>query len=344
MEFARLPNEEQAARLARLGERALAAWGLDGARLDLLKYRENAVFRVSSDPAEAPHVLRVHRPGYRSDAHIRSEAAWMRALAREAKLATPELLPTRAGDLLVVASAQGVPEPRQCDLLDWVDGQPLGTLEQGVDLDDSALRRTYRTVGEVAARIHAHGARWKRPADFARPAWDVDALVGEAPTFGPFWKLPALDDAQRQLLLRARDHVRQTLRAFGEPTALIHGDLIPDNLLVGPDGLRVIDFDDCGFSWPGFELATSVFTLGVSGGFDEGLAAWLEGYRSVRPFPDADRELLPAFLVARGLSYLGWPVGRAEIEMPEALLTFLAGAVTELAERYLSGALRQDLP
>jgi Ser/Thr protein kinase RdoA (MazF antagonist) len=343
-EFARLSNDEQAARLALLGARALAAWGLGDARLDLLKYRENAVFRATSGDAERRlHALRVHRPGYRSDAQIRSEAAWMRALAREGGVPTPAIVPTQAGDVLAVAAVEGVPEPRQCDLLAWVEGRPLGTLERGVDMDEAGLRRTYRTVGEVAARIHAHAARWTRPADFARPAWDAEALVGEAPTFGPFWKLPGLGGAQRSVLLRARDRAREALEALGPADALVHGDLIPDNLLAGGEGVRVIDFDDCGFSWPGLELATSVFPLRVSGGLAAGLASWLEGYRALRPFPDADRELLPTFLVARGLSYLGWPVGRPEVALPEAAIAFMVDAITDLAERYLSGALRREV-
>lgn len=344
MEFAPLSTEEQVARLTRLAARALAAWDLEGAPLDLIKYRENAVFcvgeRAGSDP---PHVLRVHRPRYRTDAHIRSEAAWMRALARDDAVPTPELLPTREGDVLTRVAVEGVPEPRQCDLQAWVEGEPLGTLEGGVALDEKTLRRTYRTVGEMAARIHAHGARWKRPPGFARPAWDVETLLGDAPAFGPFWELPVLTEAQRSLLFRARDRARAELEAHGRPVALVHGDLIPDNLLAGRDGVRVIDFDDCGSSWVGFELVTSLFPLRMTGGFEPGLRAWLEGYRAVCEFPTAELERLPAFLVARGLSYLGWPVGRPEIHLPEAVPGFLASRVTELAERYLSGELAAEL-
>ena len=35
---------------------------------------------------------------------------------------------------------------------------------------------------------------------------------------------------------------------------------------------RVIDFDDFGWSWIGFEVATSLYTLGMTGGFDDALA------------------------------------------------------------------------
>ncbi len=333
MAFAELSNQEQVACLARLGSRALAAWDLPEARLDLIKYRENAVFRVTA--ADARYVLRVHRPDYRSDAEIRAEVAWMRALA-ESGISTPAVLPTREGDVLTVARAEGVPEPRQCDLLAWVEGEPLGTLEHGVALDDEALRRTYRTVGEIAARLHAHAENWKRPEGFVRPSWEAETLVGDTPTFGAFWELEELTDAQRRVLFQARDRTRERLRALGPPPALIHGDLIPDNLLTDGDQVRVIDFDDCGWSWLGFELATSLFALRAAPGFESAWAGWLEGYRAVQPFPEAELALMPTFFMARGLSYLGWPAGRREIEPMQKVVPFLARAITELAEEYLA--------
>ncbi|MCX5739405.1 MAG: hypothetical protein NTZ61_13090, partial [Proteobacteria bacterium] len=156
MSFATLEQDEQVARLARLAGRAVAAWDFPAPRVALLKYRENAVFAVTAADGRRG-VMRVHRPGYRSDLDIRSEIAWMRALA-------------------------------------------------------------------VATR-------WQRPQPFSRPSWDAETLVGERPAFGPFWELPALDDAQRDVALAARDRVRARLAALGPADALIHGDLVPDNLL-----------------------------------------------------------------------------------------------------------------
>lgn len=332
--FAELSEKEQVARLAALARRALAAWEIPEAQLELIKYRENCVFAVS-EPGGARSVLRVERPRYRSDDQLRSEAAWMRALA-ECGVPTPTVLPTRAGDLVTRAHAEGVPEPRQCVRVAWVEGEPLGTLEHGVALEADALRATYATVGGIAARIHEHGARWKRPRGFDRIAWDADSLVGNEPAFGRFWEEPALEAAQRDLCLRARDRARARLLGLGPPRTLIHGDLIPDNLLASGSAVRVIDFDDCGWSWRGFELVTSLFPLLVSGGFETGLAGYLEGYRRVAPFPEDELGELPAFVMARALSYLGWPVGRPEIHSQQPLAPFLAARVSELAGRYLA--------
>ena len=321
------------ARLARLAGRAVAAWDFPAPRIALLKYRENAVFAVTAADGRRG-VLRVHRPGYRSDLDIRSEIAWMRALAA-AGVPTPPILATRSGDVLVTVAVEGVPEPRQCDLMGWVDGQPPGSLEAGVAASDVAVRALYRDVGTLAAHMHAVATRWQRPQPFSRPSWDADTLVGERPAFGPFWELPALDDAQRDVALAARDRVRARLAALGPADALIHGDLVPDNILVEGAVTRVIDFDDFGWSWPGMELATSIFPLQISGGFDAGLEGFLAGYRGIRPFPERDLALLPELLIARGLSYLGWPVGRPEIHSMRPIIPFLASSIADACRRYL---------
>jgi Ser/Thr protein kinase RdoA (MazF antagonist) len=91
----------------------------------LLKYRENAVFAVRAVDGRR-NVLRVHRPRYRTDDHIRSELTWMQALAADG-IATPGVIATKSGDTIARVDADGFPEPRQCDLLAWVEGQPLGT-------------------------------------------------------------------------------------------------------------------------------------------------------------------------------------------------------------------------
>ena len=108
-------------------------------------------------------------------------------------------------------------------------------------------------------------------------------------------------------------------------------------MLVGPEGPRLIDFDDCGDGWYVFELATALVPLLVQGDAGAVCRAYLEGYRELRAFPDAQLELLPTLLIARSLSYLGWPAGRPEMEEAQQLAPFLAAVVTDLARRYLAG-------
>lgn len=347
--FASLSNDEQVARLRDLAVAALGRWGLAQADVSLVKYRENAVFRVAADasgatmpgsmPGDRPGavrgVMRVHRPRYRSDLDIACELAWMRHLAA-AGIATPAAIPSADGAFVVTVAAPGVPEPRQCDLLEWVDGAPPGTLEGGVAASDAEVRALYASVGELAARMHDLAAAWDRPEPFSRPSWNLETLVGESPTFGRFDDLDCLSPGQLDVFRRARDVVRRRLAELGPADALIHGDLVPDNILVDGDLRRVIDFDDFGWSWAGFEMATSLWPLQVSGGFDAGLEGFLEGYRGVRAFPAHELEALPDLLMARSLSYLGWTTARPEIESVRELTPMFAVMLADAASDYLA--------
>ena len=91
-DFYRLPLDERAERLRALAREALLRWGVHDCEPEIVKYRENAVFRVvAADGRDA--VLRVHRHGYHSDAGLRSELAWIDALDAEG-VDVPAVIPS----------------------------------------------------------------------------------------------------------------------------------------------------------------------------------------------------------------------------------------------------------
>lgn len=333
MDFAALPEERQVERLAVLAREALRAWDIDLADVEPVKYRENATFSVRSSDGRR-WAMRVQRPGYRSARQVLSEFAWIRDLDAHG-VPVPQPFAARGGELLVEQSAPGVPQPRLCALIEWVPGASQGSLMEGVALGHDEVRATYHEVGRLAAVIQAHGESWTAPSWFTRPSWGVDDLVGDAPALGRFEDLPGIEPQQLAVCSRAKAALRERLAALGPVRALVHGDLLPDNLLVDGAVMRVIDFDECGWSWPCLEMATSLFPLKVSRGFDAGLDGYLEGYRSVRPFPALDLELLPDMVMARALSYLGWTVNRPEIHSVREMAPLLAAGIGDMAERYL---------
>jgi Ser/Thr protein kinase RdoA (MazF antagonist) len=335
--FYALAPDEQVARLLPLARVALARWDVEPQAIDLLKYRENAVFAVT-DTRGARVVLRIHRAGYHTDAELRSEYQWMQALDA-AGIRTPPLLPARDGRLFHVVAADGVPEPRQVDVLGWVEGRQLGSVEEGIAGDAAALARVHRTLGALAARVHVASAAWERPPGFTRHAWDAAGLVGDDPWWGRFWELAPLTAPQRRLIESARAHVAERLDAFGQAPdryGLIHADFLPENLLAGDDGtIYLIDFDDAGFGWYLFELATPLFFHATEPHWEAVRDATVAGYREQRPLPDAHVALLPTFVLARGLSYLAWVHTRRETETARALTPLLVAMVCDLAAREL---------
>ena len=69
----------QIGRLEAAGRAALREWGIADASLDLIKHRENAVFRMTA--GDRIGALRIHRHGYHTDAELASEIQWMQALS-----------------------------------------------------------------------------------------------------------------------------------------------------------------------------------------------------------------------------------------------------------------------
>jgi Ser/Thr protein kinase RdoA (MazF antagonist) len=336
--FYQLDVDGQCERLERLVREALPLWDMPAdARVRLIKYRENAVYEVSDSYRR--HAMRVHRANYHSDAALLSELRWMASLD-EAGVLTPAVIPALDGALFRVVSVDGVDEPRQVDVLGWVDGEPIGSIEHASTVETAQAVANLKTIGWIMARLHNQAECWQsRPADFTRHAWDLDGLLGEEPVWGRFWECDLLDEAQRDLMLQARSRAREALENYGygaDRYGLIHCDLLPENVMRVKYELRIIDFDDSGFGWHLFDVATSLFWFAEHENFDQIVAGFVEGYRERRELPDEQLEMLPLFFLLRALAYLGWVHTRSEMDEVRASIgPTIVKAALGLAQEYL---------
>ena len=284
-------------------ETALAHWPITPTSVTLAAQRENKVYRVTT--AEGGFALRQHRVGYRTDAQLASELGWMAALDA-ANLDVPQPIPTKQGEFLVALDGL------QFDLLTWLDGVQLGT--HGTPLDLPNPEKTLRTLGQSMAQLHIASDAWTPPADFTRPAWDTDGLLGETPLWGRFWENPTLAHGQKELFEKFRTTARAALSEGEHDFGLIHADLLRENALVDGDTLRLIDFDDGGHGFRLFELATTLFRLKDEPNAPELTTALIDGYQSIRPINITH---LPLFIALRACTYVGWIVTRMELPNAE---------------------------
>jgi Ser/Thr protein kinase RdoA (MazF antagonist) len=279
---------------------ALALWGLEGAECSFVAGRENRVYRVRS--ASGDHALRIRRPGYRDEAELQSELVWLAAMDK-AGLHVPRPRPSRHGRLLERLGAGFV------DLVGWLPGTPMGKSRAPLDLSDRV--GTFHALGAEMARLHAASDSWQHPQGFRRCRWDIDGLTGEAPLWGRFWENPALDMPTRHLFLRFRHAARERLAHASDRLdfGLIHADLVRENVLTDGTAIRMIDFDDGGFGFRLFDLATVLLKNMAEPDYPSLKAALIAGYHSQRPL---DLSLLDLFLVLRALTYVGWIVPRIQ--------------------------------
>lgn len=329
-------SDETLRQMQALAQAAIARWDLDAASLTPIKVRENAVFRIDL-AGGGRAALRVHRHGYHSDLELESEFAWLRAL-EAAGIRVPRAIRSRAGRNFESVTLAGLDGARQIDVFEWIDGRQLGSIEAGLAGDSASIAEQYRQIGVLAAHMHNHTQGWQLPPHFRRHAWDAAGLTGEQPFWGRFWELEALTHAERDLLVRLRGRIARDLADYGmqaESYGLIHADLVPENLLVDGNRVCVIDFDDAGFGWHLFELATSLYFITGDSAYPAAREALIRGYRTARPLSDAALERLPLFLAARGTTYLGWVHTRPDTDTAREMTRFLIASACAAAERYL---------
>ena len=331
--FDQLSLPGQLRRIRTLARKALERFGLSAdSALVQVNHTENTTFRVDDPASGERRALRVHREGYHSLAAIESELAWLAALRGEAGLPTPEAVPGRDGRLVQTVRAPGVPNQRHCVLFRWMQGRFPG---------ESRLRAPYRRLGEVAARIHRHSRGWRKPEGFTRLRWDLEETIGDRPNWGPFSEAPGLKPDGARLLSELADAVRSRLQNYGrgpDRFGLIHADLRLANILIHRGETRVIDFDDCGYGWYLYDLATALWTLEERPDFEDLIAVWLQGYRQVLPFSEADEAEIMTFCMLRRLTVIGWIASHSETDLARELGPEQIASTCRLARDYLAHA------
>jgi len=302
----------------------LKAYGLEAGKVTLINESENRTFRIdAADGAKA--IMRAYRPGHRSFDEITSELDWMAALAADAGVATPAVIRTTKADRIHV-DAQG----RFYVVFSFL---------AGVSPPEDDLPLWFGRLGNVCARIHAHGQTW-RPAKFTRPTFDIETLVGAKACWGRWDLAPGLTSDAKVLVDKALTALTPRVAALtAEPgaTGLVHGDLRLANLLVDGDELVVIDFDDCGRSWLLFDLATALSLIEDHPDAPAAAAAWLQAYDAVRPLSALQRRTVPDLIMMRRIQVLSWFASHAETDLAREYGPGAIAATVDAADHYLRG-------
>lgn len=321
-----------------LAEQALAAWGGSTAPIRRIACRENAVYEVQL-ASGARAALRIHRHGYHTKASLQSEFTWMEALRGEG-VVTARGIPTLSGASMVEVQTERVPVAHLCDVLEWVDGHPLGRADNPTTLGSSGMFERYRIVGRIAGQIHRHSMRWQAPVGFERPHWDREGCLGVGALWGPWDALAVLTPHERQTLYRAVERVDAALAQLGrgpEVYGMIHADFVPDNLIEHNGQVVVLDLDDAGYGWYLWELVTAVFWYLGTPHYTPSLEGYLAGYRSVLPLDEQQLQFIPHFLLMRALVYMGWMQTRHTQHTARVLTDRVRELSLALAERLLAG-------
>jgi len=326
-------SPEAVADLHGMVAQSLPCWGLSSETvISLLNVSENATFALSDPAARRDLVLRVHRLGYSSSEEIRSELAWIDALRRGGVIETATPVSGSDGELVQILRSPSGRAPRHAVAFERLPGEEP---RAGADAPG-----WFERLGELTAKLHRHSKSWILPAGFRRKRWDMDAMVGEGAHWGPWRDAIGLERSGMAVLEQALSITEQRIDRFGmsaERFGLVHADLRLANLLVHGTHLRIIDFDDCGFSWFMYDFATAVSFIEHEAMVPELLRAWLLGYRKSAPLSAEDVAEIPTFVMLRRILLTAWLASHSEVPFARQMgAPYTAGTVM-LAQEFLRG-------
>jgi len=292
--FLSLTVSGQARRLRQLAIHALASYNLDVTRLRLITNDVNGIFRIDSADGRS-YILRVTAPegGHTVD-HVAVEMDWLTALARETDLSVPRPLRNRDGSFIVTAQADGVPEPRLCEIFSWVAGKDLAG-----DMSEVNLAR----LGELSARLHIHALTYHPPVHLSLLRFDRVFPFPEPVVLFEERFSKLFPPARKAVYQKAMDWVQESvdrLKAGNEPMRILHGDLHQWNVRIARGVLSPIDFEDLMLGWPVQDIATTLYYF-PSDHFSTLRAAFQAGYTRCSPWPENYPGEIDSFIAARGI-------------------------------------------
>jgi Ser/Thr protein kinase RdoA (MazF antagonist) len=334
--FSGLPHAAQLDLLEGLTRAVLSEhYGLDGsaARMQVLQYEDNAVWRITS-PGHSSFVARLSVRDGRPAHQQRSEMRWLESLAASHTVAVPEPVTTTGGHYVVPVEVPGHDEPATLALLHWLPGTAEPPYRQpGVAQE----------MGSATAHLHEHAATVPLP-EFNRPVWDAETILIKGHALTDPAAREQLGAEGTAALHKVAELITPALQSGGQDDrGRIHGDLHRENMIALPGGIGVIDFDDCGTGHFLLDIATvlsSVHRIARTepDAYEEFAHAFLAGYTQVRPLPIDAGPLLEPYLLLRGAFILNFVTTAAPVNADVAAWGpgRIAGIVANM-QAYLDG-------
>lgn len=292
-----------------------------------LPVSENVAYRLRPDDG-APVVLRISRPGGYDLRTRESELAWVSALSGQAGAPVPGVHPADDGTLVITVRPPG----SQC-------GYHVSAFEcvPGLHPPRRSTRPSCRSSAQSPVTCMSMPRAGSVPGGSPAPR-GCRCRVRIRPRWGS-WRAGVHERDEIEQLVRVEEFVRDRLGRFGrgpDRFGLIHADMRAANLLVDGTDCRIIDFDDCGPGWFLYDLATAMTFAEDHPDAGDFIAAWLQGYRSVRDLPAEHEREIDTFLLLRRMLTIAFLGNNPDIDVSRQMLPGMARATCDWADTILT--------
>jgi Ser/Thr protein kinase RdoA (MazF antagonist) len=180
-------------------------------------------------------------------------------------------------------------EERAGVLFEWAAGEKP---KDGIE--------TYHLIGKAAAQIHQVADTFE--SSLPHTKYNANLLIDEQlKRIHPL----LMESGQLQRVVDLTERLRNIVNNPTLDYGICHMDLKPDNIHIDGSKLTVFDFNSAGESWRAIEPYR---ILKLS---DDYFKSWLEGYRSIRSFSEADEKAVAAFGIIADIRSVVWDLGLA---------------------------------
>ena len=281
-------------------EKTLSLWGISNTKAELIAYRENVTFKAQDNFGNRL-VLRFHRKDYSQKYEIVSELLWLEEL-NEKNINVPK--PVKSIQNNYIEDIEG----QLISVLSWIKGTPLTKINENKNKQINKI--IFFNLGKEIAKVHNFSDCWIKPDQFCKRKWDIEGLLGESPVWDKFWTNPGLTQTQTDQINFMKNQCYFFLKKMMHELdyGLIHADAVRDNVLVQDNyKVNLIDFDDSGFGFRLFDIATTLLHYISNKNFLTIKENILKGYLSERFL---DFHFLNIFILIRSFTYVGWNISR----------------------------------
>lgn len=282
---------------------------------ELLVRGVNDVYVVTAGSAR--YAARVWRANFRTSDQVAFELAFLLHLKEAGIPVVAPLRSTEGGTFFLVEAPEGT---RQVALFDWVKGTSFANIPTAAVAEK---------IGAGMAQIHLAARSFVPPA--RRPIEYRDHITENLPLV-----LRRLADRPADAAFYPR-YAEAILKGLDQPAAralprhAIHGDFHARNVFADQGGnIEFLDFDAAGeapalqdivsYVWATPYIARDVACAGLT---EEMNDRFMAGYRSVRPLTADEEKLLPLYIAAKEMVFLGAKFAGVGAQGPNTFL--LAG-------------------
>jgi len=266
--------------------------GASDCRLLALGCNDN--FRIKGSRQD--YAFRLYRHGWWPEKDIDEELRFLEALKRKKISICNPIRTEKKQRYIAVKTAEGI---RYGALFGFLAGRPLGH-------NFGKRNSNINQLGKMIAEVHVCADQMKQPVQ--RWTMDFDAMI--TPFFDAAPSVLGHREKDIDYLRKLANRLESILLDQPKDTlnfGLCHGDLHVHNVMLKPaNELAIYDFDWCGYSWRGYDLATVWWSLPRDEKSNTPWRAFLRGYNQHRKLSQEENTLLPWFVILRHFEFLNF--------------------------------------